>query len=80
MPIYAFNPSPAVCRRLALWWGVVPVQRALDRAHMGTAAGIATYLHQLGLEHAGAWVVVVDVHGGDGDMPVGVVAHHVPVA
>jgi pyruvate kinase len=26
VPIFAFSPDEAVCRRLALWWGVTPVQ------------------------------------------------------
>jgi len=29
VPIFAFSPDPAVCRRLALWWGVTPVHMNL---------------------------------------------------
>ncbi len=29
MPIYAFTPTPAAYRRLALWWGVTPIMGIL---------------------------------------------------
>jgi pyruvate kinase len=29
VPIFAFSPDAQVCRRLALWWGISPIQQHL---------------------------------------------------
>jgi len=76
IPIFAFSPVADVCRRLALWWGIVPVQQALERSDIGTAEGITKHLHHIGVGREDDWVVVVEVHHGNGDKPIGVVAHH----
>lgn len=61
MPIYSFSGDEHVCRRLALWWGITPVQYPL--AQQGLERNIAameTYL----LERCGASVGEIVVIAG----------------
>ncbi len=61
-PIYAFSPDVAVCRRLALWWGVIPVSLPLAQGLEANIAAMEQYL----LGHAGAqpgeMVVIAGAH------------------
>jgi pyruvate kinase len=62
VPIFAFSPNEEVCRRLALWWGVTPVQQPLAD---DLEANIEAMEHHLE-EHQGAQpadtVVITGAH------------------
>jgi pyruvate kinase len=75
VPIYAFSPDARVCRRLALWWGVVPIQHALQPGEVLSAERMTAQLRQAGVGGEGDRVVVVGVHDGGSDQPIGVVTH-----
>jgi len=50
VPIFAFSPDPQVCQRLALWWGVTPVQQPLADALEANVECMERYL----VDHLGA--------------------------
>ena len=75
LTVYAFSPDPSVCRRLALWWGIVPVHQPLANAEMLTAETIAKHLLHRGAGRPGDRLVVVGVHDEPSEGPPGVVTH-----
>jgi pyruvate kinase len=44
VPIFAFSPDPEVARRLALWWGIAPVQQPLADDLVSNVAAMEAYL------------------------------------
>ena len=44
VPIFAFSPDANVCRRLALWWGIMPVQLDLADALEPNIAAMEDHL------------------------------------
>ena len=66
-PIFAFCDDEAVARRLALWWGVVPLGITLGAHVDQTTRIIAAELRRRGFLEPGADVVVVGASQVDGD-------------
>ncbi len=62
VPVFAFSPDAAVCRRLALWWGVSPVHQPLERSLTGNIGAMQDYLLRVGFAQAGDTVVVTGSH------------------
>jgi pyruvate kinase len=71
--VYAFSPHAAVCRELALWWGIVPVHQPLANAEMLTAETIGQHLVRRGAGSPGDRLVVVGVHDEPREGPPGVI-------
>jgi pyruvate kinase len=61
-PIYAFSPDERVCRRLALWWGVVPVRRPLVGGLERTITSMEQHLLACGACALGETVVITGSH------------------
>jgi pyruvate kinase len=80
LPIYAFSPDAGVCRRLALWWGVVPIHQPLAIDEMLSPEAMGKHLVRTGAARPGDRVVVVAVHDQASEGPPGVVAHLVLAA
>ena len=74
LPVYAFSPEADVCRRLALWWGIVPVHQPLALDEMLSAEAMGKHLVQTGAARPGDRVVVVAVHDEAREDRPGVVA------
>lgn len=66
-PIFAFCDDEATARRLALWWGVVPLVVSLGRDVDQTTQIIASELRERGFVEAGDDVVVVGASRVNGD-------------
>jgi pyruvate kinase len=62
VPIFAFSPDPAVSRRLALWWGVTPVQMALADVLETNIAAMEDYLVQSHAATQADTVVITGSH------------------
>jgi pyruvate kinase len=77
VPIYAFSPDSRVCRRLALWWGVTPVQHALGAGDNLSAERMTGHLLRTGAGRVDDWAVVVGVHEPGAGAAIGVLAHRV---
>jgi pyruvate kinase len=60
-PIYAATDRPDVARRLALWWGVVPLVVPLDGDVDQVAARVVDELRGIGAPHASPTAVIVNV-------------------
>jgi pyruvate kinase len=69
VPIYAFTPEEDVARRLALWWGVTPVQKHLPDDLEATIDVMERHL----LDHQ--FVVATDTVVITGSHPFGVGLH-----
>jgi hypothetical protein len=63
------------CRKLALWWGVVPIHQQLAIDEMLGAEAMGKHLVRTGRARPGHRVVLVGVHDQVGEGPRGVVAH-----
>jgi pyruvate kinase len=61
VPIFAATDRPDIARRLALWWGVIPVLASLDGDTSAAAARIAGQLVAAGSLRPGAPLVIVSV-------------------
>ena len=61
-PIYAFSPDERVCRRLALWWGVVPVHQQLAGGLESTIGTMEQHLLTCGAAGLGQTIVVTGSH------------------
>lgn len=62
VPIYAISPHAAVCRRLALWWGVLPIELPRAATLEATLELVESELRVRGLTRAGDTLVVVGAH------------------
>jgi pyruvate kinase len=62
VPIYAFTPDEDVARRLALWWGVTPVQRQLSDNLEATTEIMERYLLDQCLVAESDTVVITGSH------------------
>jgi len=60
-PIYAATDRPDVARRLALWWGVVPIVVSIDGEVAQVATRVLDHLRGMGALEASQTVVVVNV-------------------
>src|SRR5262249_38510465 len=72
LPVFAFSPDAGVCQRLALWWGVVPVQQPLATDKVLSAESMCNYLVRTGRVQQGYRVVIASVHQDGGGSPPGV--------
>ncbi len=62
VPVYAFSADERVCRRLALWWGITPIHRAIASDFEVRIRDMESYLLACGALHAEDVVVVTGVH------------------
>jgi pyruvate kinase len=62
VPIYAFSPDDAVCRRLALWWGVTPVFQHLEEQLEGNIEAMERYLMEHQMAQMAETVVITGSH------------------
>jgi pyruvate kinase len=69
VPVFAFSPSMEVCRRLALWWGVTPVQLELATELETNIQAMERYLVDTGVAAPAETVVITGSH------PFGVGVH-----
>ena len=58
VPIYAFSPDEEVCRNLALWYGVWPIQAELSERVETTAISALSELEKRGVVRHGDRVVI----------------------
>jgi pyruvate kinase len=77
VPIYAFSPDPEVCRRLALWWGVTPVQQDLAADLEANIEAMERYLLAHDCVQAGETVVITGSHPYTVGMHTNFVKFHV---
>jgi pyruvate kinase len=75
LPIYAFSPDEAVCRRLALWWGVVPIHQPLASDELLSAEAMGQHLVRAGAARPGDRLVVLSVRDQTDQSPRDVVTH-----
>jgi pyruvate kinase len=68
IPIFAFSPDEAVCRRLALWWGITPVHQHLVDDLQANIDAMEQYL----VEHQSAEMSDTVVVTGSHPFEVGV--------
>jgi pyruvate kinase len=68
IPIFAFSPDAAVCRRLALWWGISPVHQHLADDLQANIDIMESYL----IEHQSAVMSDTVVITGSHPFEVGV--------
>jgi pyruvate kinase len=68
IPIFAFSPDEAVCRRLALWWGITPVHQHLVDDLQANIDAMEQYL----VEHQSAAMSDTVVVTGSHPFEVGV--------
>jgi pyruvate kinase len=61
-PVFAFTPEDRVARRLALWWGIVPVYQPRARTLEDAIESMEGHLLSHGAASAGDRVVVVGSH------------------
>jgi pyruvate kinase len=73
LPIYAFSPDTGVCRRLALWWGIVAIDQPLAINEMLTADALGKHLVRAGAARPGDRLVVVSVRDKADESPRDVV-------
>ncbi|MGI9147306.1 MAG: pyruvate kinase [Chloroflexota bacterium] len=69
VPIFAFSPDEEVCRRLALWWGIIPVHHHLADDLQANIDAMERYLVECGSAATDETVVITGSH------PFGVGAH-----
>ena len=70
VPIYAFSPDEEVCRNLALWYGVWPIQAELSERVEATAISALSELEKRGVVRRGDRVVIFGTtHIGAGGIP-----------
>jgi pyruvate kinase len=62
VPIFAFGPNAEVCRKLALWWGVTPVQLELAADLESNIEAMERYLVDSAGAAAGETVVIAGSH------------------
>jgi pyruvate kinase len=62
VPIYAFTPDPEVARRLALWWGVTPVELQLADDLESNVAAMERHLLERRYATQSDTVVIVGSH------------------
>jgi pyruvate kinase len=68
VPIFAFSPDAAVCRRLALWWGISPVHHNLAEDLEANIEAMERYL----VEHRSAAPADTVVIAGSHPFEIGV--------
>ena len=62
VPIFAFSPDEGVCRRLALWWGVIPVHQHLADDLQANIDAMERYLVESGSAAIDDTVVIAGSH------------------
>jgi pyruvate kinase len=62
VPIFAFSPDEEVCRRLALWWGVIPVHQHLADDLQANIDAMERYLVESGSAATDDTVVIAGSH------------------
>jgi pyruvate kinase len=62
VPIYAFTPDPEVARRMALWWGITPVELQLADDLESNIAAMERYLLERRYATESETVVIVGSH------------------
>jgi pyruvate kinase len=77
VPIFAFSPSEDVCRRLALWWGVTPVQMQLADALESNITAMENHLVQTHSAAPADTVVITGSHPFEPGVHTNFVKFHV---
>jgi pyruvate kinase len=77
VPIFAFSPSPDVCARLALWWGITPVHMPLADALEPNIAAMEDHLVQSHAAAASDTVVITGSHPFEAGVHTNFVKFHV---
>ncbi|HEY3064033.1 MAG TPA: pyruvate kinase [Chloroflexota bacterium] len=77
VPIFAFTPDPNVCARLALWWGVTPVQLDLMDALETNISAMEDHLVQSHGAAPADTVVITGSHPFDVGVHTNFVKYHV---
>jgi pyruvate kinase len=77
VPIFAFSPSTEVCQRLALWWGVTPVQLALAAELETNIQAMERYLLDTGVAAPSETVVIAGSHPFEAGVHTNFVEFHV---
>lgn len=77
VPIFAFSPSEEVCRRLALWWGVTPVQMELADALETNITAMENHLVQTHAAAPADTVVITGSHPFEPGVHTNFVKFHV---
>ncbi len=77
VPIFAFTPDPNVCARLALWWGVTPVQLDLKDALETNISAMEDHLVQSHGAAPADTVVITGSHPFDVGVHTNFVKYHV---
>jgi pyruvate kinase len=77
VPIFAFSPSPDVCGRLALWWGITPVHMPLADALEPNIAAMEDHLVQSHAAAASDTVVITGSHPFEAGVHTNFVKFHV---
>jgi pyruvate kinase len=76
-PIYAFSPDAEVARRLALWWGITPVQQPLADGLESNIAVMERYLLERCSATEGDTVVIAGSHPFEPGVHTNFVKYHV---
>jgi pyruvate kinase len=77
VPIFAFSPSASVCRRLALWWGVTPVQMQLADVLEANITAMESHLVQCHAAASADTVVITGSHPFEPGVHTNFVKFHV---
>jgi pyruvate kinase len=77
VPIFAFSPDAAVCRRLALWWGVTPVQVPVAEDLEANIAAMEAHLSQHFGATAADTLVITGSHPFEANVHTNFVKYHV---
>jgi pyruvate kinase len=77
VPIFAFSPDAEVARRLALWWGVVPVHQHLADDLESNIEAMEEYLMERCEAEAGDTVVIAGSHPFEPGVHTNFVKFHV---
>src|ERR1700674_5677588 len=62
VPIFAFSPDQGVCRRLALWWGIIPVHQHLADDLQANIDAMERYMVESGAASSNETVVIAGSH------------------
>jgi pyruvate kinase len=77
VPIFAFSPNPAVCSRLALWWGVTPVHLNLSDVLETNIAAMEDHLVKSHAATPADTVVITGSHPFEVGVHTNFVKYHV---
>jgi pyruvate kinase len=77
VPIFAFSPDANVCRRLALWWGIMPVQLNLADALEPNIVAMEDHLVRSHAADAADTVVICGSHPFEVGVHTNFVKYHV---